>query len=497
MPIPGGVILHRLVLLLGTAAVCAAQQIAPLKVWDDKALADWATPVAGLNVRPGHFSEKDYYAATPAEWVRTYPVYFPGREPAGYWDMIRAQKPVPLITPGPRNQADWLAAGKRVFDELDVSAFRSYDPAIIQKARSAEEMTKVGARPLKDGRIFGLRWVPTSKGLAVSVQECAGCHVRVMPDGSLLDGAPVNDPGNGLIGELIISGLQTFFKGESVGMGNWRAFSVPWLPNDIHAGIKSMSDEEIGELLASNPTGTFPRFNGSPYYTTKIPDLIGVGERRYIDHTATHRLRGAGDIMRYAALVTCCDTADFRSHRALNDPQRVVFDRFSDDLLFALGQYIYSLKPPPNPHAADPRAATGKKVFEREGCGGCHTAPLYTNNKLTLATGFQKPKNHPNRADVMPVSVGTDPNLALKTRKGTGFYKVPSLKGVWYRGLYNHDGSVASLEDWFDPKRLRDDYVPTGFKGYKVKTRAVPGHEFGLKLSAEEKAALIAFLRTL
>ncbi len=97
----------------------------------------------------------------------------------------------------------------------------------------------------------------------------------------------------------------------------------------------------------------------------------------------------------------------------------------------------------------------------------------------------------------MPISVRTDPNLALKTRKGTGLYKVPSLKGVWYRGLYGHDGSVASLEDWFNPVRLRDDYVPTGFKGYKVEHRAVPGHEFGLRLNADDKSALIAFLRTL
>jgi hypothetical protein len=39
--------------------------------------------------------------------------------------------------------------------------------------------------------------------------------------------------------------------------------------------------------------------------------------------------------------------------------------------------------------------------------------------------------------------------------------------------------------------------VPTGFKGYTVTRRAVAGHEFGLRLSSEDKAALIAFLRTL
>ena len=87
--------------------------------------------------------------------------------------------------------------------------------------------------------------------------------------------------------------------------------------------------------------------------------------------------------------------------------------------------------------------------------------------------------------------------LALRTRRGTVYYKVPSLKGVWYRGPFEHNGSVMTLEDWFDPRRLRDDYVPTGFKGYGIETRAVKGHEFGLKLSAGDKRALIAFLKTL
>jgi hypothetical protein len=95
------------------------------------------------------------------------------------------------------------------------------------------------------------------------------------------------------------------------------------------------------------------------------------------------------------------------------------------------------------------------------------------------------------------VSVGTDAGLALKTRRGTGYYKVPSLIGAWYRGPFEHSGSVATLEDWFNAERMRDDYVPTGFKGYGVKMRAVKGHVFGLDISAEDKKALIAFLRTL
>jgi hypothetical protein len=56
---------------------------------------------------------------------------------------------------------------------------------------------------------------------------------------------------------------------------------------------------------------------------------------------------------------------------------------------------------------------------------------------------------------------------------------------------------VATLGDWFDPRRLRDDYVPTGFKGQGVQTRPVRGHRFGLDLPDQDRKALIAFLKTL
>ena len=130
----------------------------------------------------------------------------------------------------------------------------------------------------------------------------------------------------------------------------------------------------------------------------------------------------------------------------------------------------------------------------------CHTPPLYTNNMLIPVDGFSPPKDDPATARLHVfngVKLGTDPSLALKTRKGTGYYKVPSLKGLWYRGRIEHSGSIASLEEWFDRKRLRTDYVPSGWRMPGAKTRAVSGHEFGLDLAADEKRALISFLKTL
>jgi hypothetical protein len=172
--------------------------------------------------------------------------------------------------------------------------------------------------------------------------------------------------------------------------------------------------------------------------------------------------------------------------------------RYSDEQLYALALYLYSLQPPPNPNRFDAVAERGRRVFQREGCPTCHTPPLYSNNKLTPVEGFSVPQDHEKTYDILPVMVGTDSGLALKTRRGTGYYKVPSLKGLSYRGMFPHDGSCATLEDWFDPRRLRDDYVPTGFIGPQgVKARAVKGHTFGLNLSPDDKSALIAFLKTL
>jgi hypothetical protein len=137
--------------------------------------------------------------------------------------------------------------------------------------------------------------------------------------------------------------------------------------------------------------------------------LIGIKDRKYLDHTATHVHRGVGDLMRYAALVSFADHADFGPYRMLSDGAKRFQARLPDEALYALALYIYSLQPPPNPNAFDEKAATGEKIFAREGCIGCHTPPLYTNNKITLAERFIPPNDKPATLDVLPISVHTDP----------------------------------------------------------------------------------------
>jgi mono/diheme cytochrome c family protein len=387
-----------------------------------------------------------------------------------------------------------------VFEEWDVPGVRVFDPQAIAAARRADTFAKARVRARPDGTLPDLRWVPTEKGMALGLANCASCHTRLMNDGMLLHGAPPNEDASpfGPFKLAPWSVSPVSLGDEPPGVMHWRAFAAPWIADDVHAAFKAMSPPQLGPLLrGAFAVGLFPRWNGSSFYPTKIPDLIGIRDRKYIDHTATHLHRGPGDLMRYAALVTYSDSSDFGPHRMLSDAQRTVPMRAPDDLLYALAQYLYALQPPANPHASDPRVPAGQLIFAREGCVACHVPPLYTSNKLTLAEGFAPRADHPLAADMLRVSVGTDPGLALKTRKGTGFYKVPSLNGVWYRGRYLHDGAVTSLEEMFDSARLRDDFVPTGFIPPGEKTRAVKGHEFGLRLTPAEKGELLAFLRSL
>ena len=80
-----------LFVIVGSTFLLAQGTKAPV-TWDEAALREWATPIAALNVRPGHFSAEEYQRA-PIDNLRTYPVYFPGREPAGYWDMVQSVGP--------------------------------------------------------------------------------------------------------------------------------------------------------------------------------------------------------------------------------------------------------------------------------------------------------------------------------------------------------------------------------------------------------------------
>jgi hypothetical protein len=472
------------------------------RTWDDAAVASLELPNAAFGASPAHLPARWYYALPVMKIYQGYPVYAPGREPAGYMKWLKRQKPRVIFDPATlKTEADWVKAGEIVFD-----APHAYGPPSLA-APDAVFCRKAGVPVARDGTLPFFQYVIRRKGqVEFGSFACAMCHTRVMPDGTLLKGAQGNLPFDAYFASLV---QKTARSVKQVRLIYHQLYGAPWIKPDPMARIDRLPAEEILAQAKAIPAGVSARHGTSLFAPVQVPSLIGVKDYRYLDHTGLMRQRSIGDLMRYAAFNQGLDFADrFGSFTPVTpdlksfpktpaELAKVTAPRYSDAQLYAVARYLYALRPPRNPHQPDTVTARGKSVFEREGCGTCHTPPLYTNNRLTPAEGFAVPEAHSRQYDILPVCVGTDPTLALRTRRGTGYYKVPSLRGVWYRGMFGHDGACATLEDWFDPRRVRDDYIPTGSKGAGTKTRAVKGHPFGLSLSPEDRRALIAFLQTL
>jgi hypothetical protein len=466
------------------------------KTWDAIAMENGILkpPVAGATVTR---VTADYYNRLHERVVyRRYPVYGAKSEPSGYLAQVALAEPEVAFNPAHlKTEQDWDLAGREVFR----SPITLFPIEMLPHFRGILEQT--GVPVASDGTYPQLSLVVPKKGvIMVGLFSCAMCHTRTQADGSVIEGGPGTVPDLLLGFPPVVQAARAFQRA---------LFHVPWIDKDPIDQVQHMSIDEINAIKSAMPLGVLGRHGTSLFAPAQVPDLIGIKDIRYLDHTGLMRHRDAGDLMRYSALNQGLDMAsDYAGYRPTavlrasdlkdnNLPDPETEERYSDTQLFALTKFLYSLVPPVNPNRSTALSQRGGKVFAREGCNRCHTAPLYTSNKLTPAQVFVVTEQHLRTYDIEPIVVGTDTELTMRTRRGTGYYKIPSLRGVWYRGPFEHSGSVATLEDWFDPRRLRSDYVPTGFRGFGVKTRAVPGHPYGLGLSSDEKVALIAFLRTL
>jgi len=179
-----------------------------------------------------------------------------------------------------------------------------------------------------------------------------------------------------------------------------------------------------------------------------IPDVRAATSQEYLQRDGT--VRNAGDLVTLAIRI---ETLIITSHEGAVRPPRQVS--------WALAGFLASLEPPlaPPPATASP-ASRGAALFAGQ-CAACHQPPAFAGAIVPL--------------DV----IGTDPRVGQSADRGTGGYRVPSLRGVATRGRLLHDGSIADLPALFDP------------------ARTIPGHRFGLDLSADDRAALLAFLTTL
>jgi len=154
------------------------------------------------------------------------------------------------------------------------------------------------------------------------------------------------------------------------------------------------------------------------------------------------------------------------------DPRIGLFIRQTPDLvtpkLAALLEYQLSLRSPkPGRGSFNAEAARrGKHVFRNQArCSTCHQGPHFTD--VLSGPDRRVPLLHD------PSEVGTDPEYA--SRSATGKYRTTPLRGLLQHPPYFHDGSAPDL-------------------------MAVVNHYdrlFGLNLSANQKADLVEYLKSL
>jgi mono/diheme cytochrome c family protein len=153
-----------------------------------------------------------------------------------------------------------------------------------------------------------------------------------------------------------------------------------------------------------------------------------------------------------ATLAVRIETLIITSHGAAVRPPR--------EIALALAAYVQSLAPAPAAPPMTTATMRGARVFAAR-CAPCHAPPAFAGPPVAL--------------DV----VGTDPRVGESADRGTGGYRVPSLRGVSTRGRLLHDASVPNLAAMLDPKW------------------AHAGHPFSRDLPDADRAALLVYLQTL
>jgi mono/diheme cytochrome c family protein len=187
-------------------------------------------------------------------------------------------------------------------------------------------------------------------------------------------------------------------------------------------------------------------------------------------------------------------------------------------------EYLSDLKPPTYPFAVDSTLAAAGATTYAATCAQCHDANgPRANSPIPIAEiGTDRSRLDAWTAGSADALNAFGEGHAWKfssSRKPSSGYVAPSLDGVWLNAPYLHNGSVPTLSDLLEPPASR----PTRFwRGYDVYDQARVGfisdgpdaqrlgtlldvtqpgndnggHTYGTTLSAEQKRALIEYLKT-
>ena len=272
--------------LIAAVCLCRAQSQAIPKVWAEAQARSFRLPLAGLGGPPQLLSEREYYAL-PEVNLKTYPVYTPDKEPAGYMDWLNQQEPQPLVDISKlKTEADWIAAGREVFYGRELPRFSGSEDN-LKLIRDPRVLDAYRLQTTADGVLLGLRYVVRAKGkVELGTDTCAMCHVHVMPDGKVIEGpANVHTPFGPLMGDLTrrYASISSQLLEERRRKHMREDYRVPFLKDDPNLPVADLPAEEIARLYDANPLGVHARTNTSLLYPVKIANLIGLRDIKYFD----------------------------------------------------------------------------------------------------------------------------------------------------------------------------------------------------------------------
>jgi hypothetical protein len=182
-----------------------------------------------------------------------------------------------------------------------------------------------------------------------------------------------------------------------------------------------------------------------------------------------------------------------------------------------------SIRPPKYPFAVDQAAAKrGATHFETK-CASCHGGPESDKRLYSIA----EVGTDPHRAELFTEkqaegfnkflaeleAVGYEPPKDFGVRS-TGKYWAATLTGVWARSPYLHNGSVRTMQELLTAPAQRAKTFHRGSQEYDANQMGYTdagvyvfdattegnsnaGHDYGSKLSSEQKRELLEYLKTL
>jgi hypothetical protein len=182
-----------------------------------------------------------------------------------------------------------------------------------------------------------------------------------------------------------------------------------------------------------------------------------------------------------------------------------------------------TIKPPRYPFAIDQAAARRGAAHFNTQCASCHGGEETDKRLYSVA----EVGTDPNRAELFTTEQAGRFNKFLaeleaagyqsakeEGLRSTGKYFAATLGGVWARSPYLHNGSVRTMHELLMPSAQRTKTFHRGSQDYdasqmgytdggpyvfdtSMRGNSNSGHEYGTKLSAEQKRELMEYLKTL